>query len=92
VLERADARFSMMKNGSILPFAWSLDVLFISLRPRACRCAPKNQLWGSFRPVLWRNPKRSPFAGAARAQSSGRRFRGEWRPRNSSAKAPVSEM
>ena len=75
MLVKADARFSMKTNDAILPFAWSLDVLAIILRPRACTLMPKDQLWGTVRAALWRNATSSPFAGAERAQIKPRVMR-----------------
>ena len=75
MLVKADARFSMKTNDAILRFVWPLDVLATSLRPRACRWMPKNQLLGTIRPVLWPNARSSPFAGAARAQTKPRMMR-----------------
>ena len=72
---KADARFLMKTNDAILRFVWPLDVLAIILLPRACRWTPKNQLWGTVRPVLWRNARSSPIAGAARAQTKPRMMR-----------------
>jgi hypothetical protein len=75
VLVKADARFLMKTNDAILRFVWPLDVLAISLRPRASRWTPKNQWWGTVRAVLRRNARSSPFAGAARAQIKPRVMR-----------------